>query len=213
MTRSPFIPETAIYTTPPTYAWDEYDPYSVLADRDRTTEGSLEKLTDRAQVAYALGCAEWVVFTLLPLIEDDRPLQLLEAFWAFQMSDYYALPDELIEEEWQGPIRGPIDLSLVTVRNTVILAEEGNSQIHAAFSELIPLYVLCDPAPFFTWRTHALEILQRFASNATTQRGDPIPRELIMNLPGMQPQLPAGEWMNRFLASVDPAQNPFLARF
>jgi hypothetical protein len=209
LTRSPFIPETAIYTTSPQFVWDGYDPYSVLSDLDAATKEILEKMTDRGRIAYSLGCSEWVVFTLLPLIEDNRPLHLLEAFWAFQMSDRYALPDEFREEEWLGQVRGPIDLSLVTVRNTVIGTEEGDSHLDASFAELIPLHILPDPEPFYAWREHALKALTQFTSATTTQRGDPVPRELIMDSVDAQ-HLSSGELVNRFLDSADPAQNPFL---
>jgi hypothetical protein len=208
--RSPFVPDTAVYTTAPAYVWDAYDPYSVLGDRDPSTDEIVRKLTERARIAYALGCAEWVVFTLSPLIEDDRPMQQLQAFWAFQMSDRYALPHELIEAEWQGPVRGPIDLSLVTVRNTVATIEDGEAYIHASFAERIPQYTLRDPAPFLTWRAHALKALTEFASATNSERGDPIPRELMMNSPELYQRLPPGEWVDRLLASVDPTRNPYL---
>lgn len=210
MMRPPSIPETAICTASPSFVWSAYDPYSVLADRSPATDEIMNQLTERARIAYALGCSEWVVFALAPLIDDARPLQLLQTFWAFQMSNRFALPDELMEEEWQGPVRGPIDLSLVTVRNTVLCAEDGTSQIHASFAELIPLHVLREPGPLHAWRAHALEALMNFTRGSTEGRGEPVPRELIMGLREAPEELPSDELVGRFLDSVDPAQNPYL---
>jgi hypothetical protein len=55
-----------------------------------------------------------------------------------------------------------------------------------------------------------LKALTEFASATNSERGDPIPRELMMNSPELYQRLPPGEWVDRLLASVDPTRNPYL---
>ena len=74
----------------------------------------------------------------------------------------------------------PVDLALVTIRNTQSDIEDGQGEVEASFAERIPLHLLADPAPFLNWREQALERLQRYFPRMNDGRGvAPAPRETL----------------------------------
>jgi len=211
--KSPtFVPIAAISSLQIAHRWDDYDPYPLLPDPCLDTEDRLSKLSDRAIVAFAIGCAEWVVYRFSELSDDPRPLQFVEACWAAEMSEVYATPDESEDEEWEGPIRGPIDLALMTVLNTFYAFEDDNAEDDAAFAELVALHVLPDTTSFLAWRDAVLDRLRAtFPRKKRKPLGDPVPREML------DPTLSFDdgqrvELVKAFLTRLPKTSNPFLAR-
>ncbi len=175
-----YIPVSQISSQFPEYEWDEWDPYAPLGEHDEQTMDVLAKVTDRGIIAYSIGCAEWVVYRLSPYFDDERPYRFLEACWAFEMEKGYEAPKPFNEHEWQGKIRGAVELSLVTILNSYYLTEEEGAEVEAALAELIVLHVMADTTPFLNWRS---KILPRLASiyprNSSDVWGEPIPRQFL----------------------------------
>lgn len=207
-----YIPISQIEAIPPDYKWDDSNPYSVLGNEDPLTEKYLAGLSYRAILAYSIGCAEWVVYRLNKFCNDERPIQFLEACWACEMSSDYATPPESDKKDWRGPVRGAIDLSLMTILNTIIGIEEGSPESDAAFAELLPLHVIPDKQPFFAWREKILARLatlyQRDNSNPL---GRPVPREALEPLIEPTPEV-EDNFVKDFLKNLDKEMNPFLYR-
>lgn len=214
MSLSPpsYVPIALLRDMPVVHRWDDWDPYVLLGTQDPQTQASLARVTDRAQIAFAIACAEWVVYRFQSVCDDRRQYDFLEVFWASEMSSAYAVPSPLPEEEWKGPIRAPIDLSLVTVINTFYTTEDGAGDVDAAFAERIPLHVLNDQTPFLRWRGMVLERLHvLFPRNQGDANGPPVPRE------AMDPRFDVSaetlkEYVDRFLRQLDGAVNPFLRK-
>src|SRR6266446_5117909 len=156
----PYIPLALLKKMPVVHRWDDWDPYSLLGTQDEETQTRLRRVSDRAQIAYAIACAEWVVYRFQDLCDDTRPYGFLEASWASEMSSEFVTPPQLVADEWRGPIRGPIDLALVTIINTFYTTEDGAGHVDAAFAERIPLHVLTDHTPFLRWRERILVRLE-----------------------------------------------------
>lgn len=152
----------------------------MLGDMSAETVEALSQLSDRAIIAYALGCSEWVVYSLLSHLPDDRALKYLEACWMFQISEDVCLPLELEEEDWKGLILEPVDLSMLTVINAVYFSDDEQAELQGAFAELIPLHVLGDSRSFLRWRGLALARLSRlYGRNSEYTWGKPVPREAL----------------------------------
>jgi hypothetical protein len=210
--RATFVPYDRIQKAPVTHAWSDWNPYSVLGESNSDTELALAQLTDNACIAYAAACAEWVVGRFALMLDDSRPWQFLEACWAYEMSDQFRCPPESNEAEWKGPIRGPIDLALMTVLNTAYAVEDESAHIDAAFAELIPLHVIADQSLFLQWREQVLPKLRGLAARESVGRARlPVPREALDPRLSVTERL-ARELAARFLARVDPSKNPFLVR-
>jgi hypothetical protein len=193
------------------YEWDAWDPYSVLGDSDLQTQAVLRGTSDRAKLTYAIACSEWVVQQLSPLMEKDAtPWQFIEACWAFEMSGRYALPPESDEDQWQGPVRAAVDLSLMTILNTAFGFEDDNAEVDAAFAESIARHVVVDKDVFDRWRKIVLDRLQVLHPlDELNHLGAPIPREVvdIASTSDAEQYMPMVE---KFLAELRTDSNPFL---
>jgi hypothetical protein len=115
--RPSYIP-AELSSLPVEHKWDDWDPYSVLPEASELTESTFARTSHRAAIAYSIACAEWTVFRLERFMDDNRPFEYLQACWAVQMSYTYGSPSESNAEEWEGAVRGAVDLSLMTILNT-----------------------------------------------------------------------------------------------
>ena len=216
-----YPPQPAIDTAdrsaahPVDYAWDDWEPYSLLGDDDLCMQTLLRSVTDRAKLAFAIACAEWVVTRLDPWLEGDiTPWKFIEACWAFEMSDRFALPAESDESEWKGKVRAPVDLALMTILNTAIGFEDDNAEVDAAFAAQIALHVLVERGAFLRWRRLVLHRLRRMYpktqdATAGDERGVPVPREVLMFPMSIEPQK-ADSAVEAFMAAVNVHSNPFV---
>lgn len=189
------------------YEWDTWDPYSILPPVSEERVEALRQISDRAQIAYATGCAEWVVQKLARHLETDLPFLYLEAFWAFEMDKRIPSPPETVEADWQGRILAPIDLALMTVLNTYYTSGEGSGAYESAFSECIALHVLDEKADFQAWREAIIPQLSRYSPRREDDPwGAPVPREAL--IPGLvMTDEERAEHIQRFLANVIPEKN------
>ena len=197
---------------PLSHRWDDWDPYPLIAPNNPKTEADLGGISDWAKLVFAIGCAEWVVVRLAPDASGDRAWQYIDACWAHALSEDYALPEELDDEEWEGPMLGPVCLALVTIVNTKYGFDEDNAELDAGFAEQVARHVLPDPAPFFRWRDAVLQRLLSVApADAAPAPGMRLPRQVL------DPDEPIDSAMlnvlrKRALDEIDLADNPFVAR-
>ncbi|SEJ03067.1 hypothetical protein SAMN04244572_02497 [Azotobacter beijerinckii] len=206
---SPFVP-AAVASQPLHYDWDSWDPYSLLGSPDEETVGLLEQVSDRAQIAYAIGCAEWVAQCLGERLETDRPLLYIEAFWAFEMDQRIASPAETVEAEWQGRILAPMDLALMTVLNTYYTSADGNGALEAAFAECIPRHLLDDRQAFFAWRKAVLaRLLAHYPRQEDDPWGAPVPREALDPARPLTPEAQE-HYVADFFSRLSPGANPLI---
>ena len=207
----PYIPVDDIAVEDIQYEWSEWDPYEPIGMPSEDVENRLENVSNFGITAFALGCAEWVVYRLSRLSADATPLQFIEACWVTLMGFDEALPPESDEDDWQGPVRAAIDLSLMTVLNTVYLAEEAAPTNHGALAAKIATHVLVDPAPFLAWQDRVLERLEKYcARDENRPDGLPVPREILD--PGVDLETAdRNALIGAFVEGVDFQANPFLA--
>lgn len=210
LSRPSYIPLELSKAAKVKHDWDNWDPYSLLGTQSEETQTALSHLSDRAQIAYSIGCAEWVIWRFEGLSGELRPYEILEASWAGEMSADLVAPPQLNHREWEGPIRGPMDLALVTILNAFYSSESGNAQEDAAFAERISLHVLAEKEPFHHWRAQVLDRLERFfPRDVDNPIGKAVPREAL------DPTLPMseesrGKLVNLFFENLDVTANPLL---
>jgi hypothetical protein len=211
--RSPnYIPIAQIQSMPIVHKWSDWDPYEIVGRPKPDTMEQLGRVSDRANIAYAIGCAEWVIYRFKLINSETSPLYFIEASWAFEMDEGMDSPPESDEEEWKGPIRGPMDLALMTILNTYYSAENNAAEVEAAFAELIPLHVLTDIRPFLDWRESAISRLQMYYQrDSNNLAGSSVPREALD--PSVDLKLSSSEELVRaFLENLDWTGNPYLRR-
>ena len=206
-----YVRQSVSSGAPVTHEWDGWDPYSVLPEPDDALMQRLEELSDRAMIAYETACAEWVTFRFsAEQIGDDLPEAFLQACWAFQMHKQFRAPLPFDEVDWKGPVRGAIDLALVTVLNTYYTTDEGRPAVQAAFADSLAAHVHNQDLAFREWRNLVVDRLTVFAKrSADDPWGLAVPREMF------DPGIPmtsdrAATFVQDFLSSVDTVTNPLI---
>lgn len=206
-----FVPVDRISEPGVGFTWSDWDPYAAVGDPAADRIETLGGLSDRALVAYSVACAEWVVYRFSRLSSDQAPYLFLEALWVSGIDSRYRPPAESDESQWKGPIRGSIDLALMTTLNAISSTDGGKPEVDAALAEQIALHVCADKEPMRAWSARVLDRLARHFSRT----GD-VGRTL-----GLPPQV-FGEdfnladidaYMESYLAAVDLSANPFIERF
>lgn len=206
---SPFVPPK-VTRQPLRYDWDPWNPYSLLGNPNPETINLLEKVSDRAQIAYSIGCAEWVAQRLRRWFETSHPFLYIEAFWAFEMDKRILAPVETVEAEWQGKILAPMDLALMTVLNTYYTSADGDGALESAFAERISLHVLNDRQDFLIWRESVLPRLAlHYPRDKDNSWGAPIPREALNPLAPLTPEMTM-KYVTDFLSRVSLKTNPLI---
>ncbi|MGD9367936.1 MAG: hypothetical protein PVH87_19710 [Desulfobacteraceae bacterium] len=193
------------------HKWSDWDPYELIKLPESETKEQLKKVSNRGITAFSVACSEWVVFRMSNYVDDKIIYDYLEAFWVFLMGYDSAMPTETENDDWLGPIRGPIDLALMTSLNTIYLSEEGPPVQNSALSAQIALHVLPDPKPFIIWQEKMLKRLVRyFRRKEDEPTGDPVCREVID--PSMELDEKKIEALIKgFLEKADFTNNPFLS--
>jgi hypothetical protein len=205
-----YIPISQIQSEPITYEWNEWDPYKALGNPDPNTKEALASLSYRALIAFSIACAEWVVYRLWNHLNDESALQFLEAAWAFEMDQRYQDLDESNEDEWQGQVRAPVDLALMSILNTINETETKAPVVDAAFAERIPLFVLTNASLFIGWRDRVAARLQHlYARDPDDPWGRPVPPQAMD--PSVEfTQEGEANFVREFFAQPSLRANPFL---
>ncbi len=194
------------------HSWSDWDPFETLGDADPETVERLDKVSNRGITAFAIGCSEWVVYRPGMLTSDDTPSNYLEAFWAYVMGVTEAQPPETDDEDWKGPIRGPINFALMMTLNTIICSEpeDGVPSTYAGLAARVALHVLSDERAFLDWQRSVLERLVRYFPRRTEDPDGPsVPREVLDPTVDLDTEN-VGRLIREFLSRLDPRRNPFL---
>ena len=205
-----YVPVEEIKQLPIVHRWDDWDPYEILPEVDPVATDELRSVHNRGITAFAIGCAEWVVYRLENYSDDQVPYDYLEAYWAnimgFDQVDIPVTPNE----QWQGAIRGPMAVSLMTVMNTFFMAEEGPPIAECRVAESTVLHVLSREDLFLRWRD---AVVARLVTLCPRDEGDPdgppVPREVLNPGVGLEPRDFPG-LVEIFLKQIDYDSNPHL---
>ena len=202
----PFIPVDPPRTDP-NFTWSDWDPYAAVGRPPAHRVEELGLISDRALVAYTIALAEWVVHRFSNVVDDPIPAQFLQAAWVSQLAPNVDPPPESDEAKWKGPIRGSIDLALMTVLNAIGSVESGKPEVDAALAEQIAGHVWNWSPSFVAWRDAVVRRLRRaFPRQGDDQR---LVAPAMFSTAGYDPKDTEAQ-IKAFLASVDMTRNPFL---
>jgi hypothetical protein len=219
------------------YTWDDWNIKAVEEPLDEALVERLVHLSQRAILAFAIGSAEWLVYRLLDLLDDDRAAwEFLEAAWAMCIHVRYsgygqgsgwaeyvtADPDDeqTVPERWNGPIKGPVNRALTVLESAIQELAWHGREDPAAYSRYVArgaarvhklaLHVLADPGPYQDWVQRVLARLEQiYPVKAGDELGDIVPREALDPDGAFDPKLTEA-LVKAFLARTS-RSNPFLS--
>jgi hypothetical protein len=148
--------------------WDSGDPYENLADVSEETVDRLSSLSNRGVMAYSIGCAYWVIYRFSDKADIGLLLKYIEASLPclFAFSD--RVPNELNQDEWIGPVRGPLQFSVFLVADTWYSGEFDVPAEQGARSEQLVFYTIPEECrernSFLMWREIVLSRLEKYFS-------------------------------------------------
>ena len=213
-TRPIYVPQQVASAYTLRYLWDEWcgeDLYANLQDDDllRRQEG----LSDRANLALASACTEWIVYRYEGLSHDPVPHEFLQAMWAAGVDTRYARPWEPEPENWTGPVRGPLLVAMQYGQEAIReLAVQSGPGMAVLYLSGLARIVLPDYAGFLVWRDHTINHLhQLFPSDPNDAMGDVVPQQALSLRQPFDPRL-IEPLVQEFLNGLDPRRNKFLHR-
>jgi hypothetical protein len=219
----PYIRRAGISSDLLKYRWDEWNVKSHYTNVDHELFDRLCNITHRAKVAMTIAAAEWIVARFDAVSKDAMPRQYLEAAWAGNVDQRYARYIETNDDEWRGPVRGPLNMAITIVADSLFCADESEEPAeNPAWMCTLAEHVLPAREGFDLWRHQCVERLERFYSAEESDEeppendedagdfgGDPVPCEVF------DPEFeftPAAtrDLTDRYLRSLDYSQNHFL---
>lgn len=201
------------------YHWDDWN---IKAYYMSTPDELFDRLTDltlRAKIALTTACAEWLVFRFKGISDDPLPLKYLEAAWCGNVDLRYIKYTELNDEEWLGPIRGPLQLAIAII-NDIFFCSDDNPEpaLNSGWMSTLTQHILPNPAFFCQWRDKCIERLKRLYTDKSDpfdnlfgeDNGGPyVPREVFDLDYDFKPEI-TNTLINDYLRNVDYTLNQFL---
>src|SRR5271169_4587789 len=137
------------------FKWDDWNVEQVEEPIDEKFEKRLQGISQRAVVALTVGTAEWMVYRFEALSEDPLPAQHVEAAWAQVVNWKYGTctwEDYTAEQDWTGPVRGPLGIAMTRVMYAAQQAEEdGEPELRAVWITKLAQHVMTDPTSYQKW--------------------------------------------------------------
>lgn len=206
-----YLSEACIQNNKLTYTWDDWKLEEIYNPIDEDLYERLEAISHRANMGFTIACGEWIVHRFNTVSDDPVPLQHLEAAWASMLNSRYARYWEPPDEEWMGPIRGPLSLAIIF---SIEVFQQADEEQHPALSSgriaKLAEHILTDPNPFLDWRERIVKRLEEFYPlDEKDSFGDVVPREAFNPdfrfTPSMTEVL-----IQRFLSGITYSSNHFL---
>jgi hypothetical protein len=202
------------------YPWDEWkvNDYFLGLDADRFKR--LDKLSHAANLALAIGSAEWICHRLSSLSSDPNPNHFLEAAWAAIVHPGYCRDVETIADQWRGPVRGPLNIAISIVHDGIHrLNTDPHEATRACWMHNLANHVLPRNDEFQSWFEKCVVRFEQYHPFLESDDfweegpafGSPVPREALDPAnPYNAENSPA--LLDRFLQRLTPDQNPFLMK-
>jgi len=196
------------------FAWDNSDTQVAEGETDADLVKRLSRLSQRANLEYAVALAEWIVgrFRMFPGIE--KSYQYVEASWAAAVDLRYCRvvwEDFPHPDKWEDPVRGPVWLAMLRLQQTIgSLVEENDPEYTASKLWQLAVHVIPNTESVENWNRLALARMeQRCPRLENDSLGDVMPREFFDPNSEVLPAQAEG-LIDRFLRSLSPLDNPFL---
>jgi hypothetical protein len=193
------------------FIWDDWDLIRIFESGDDEFHKRMAQISYRGNIAFTIATGEWIVHRFDSVSEDPIPLEHMEAAWAALVDPWYAIWWQPPDEEWLGPIRGPLSLAIIFTLQARAYADEGGDVAGNSFkANNVAEHVLTVSDPFREWRervVNRLELLYPF--NEHDPLGEVVPREALNPDFEFRPEL-TERLVNHYLRNLEPRKNQFL---
>jgi len=160
--RPPYIPAD-ISRPEIRYPWDEWNVSRTYQPADPELLRRLTLVTHRAQVGLTIATMEWITSRYDALTTETFPSEYLEAAWAANVDLAYAEYIETDDEEWRGPILGPLNIGLKIVVESLFLADQiANPALHPCWAYKLACLVLPETTAFKAWHNDVVSRLEEY---------------------------------------------------
>jgi hypothetical protein len=194
------------------FEWDDWSDEEEAIEKDFYAR--LKGISHRACGAFAIATAEWILYRFSALENEPVLGDFIESAWAQLVALQYGSAWQEIadDDDWVGPVRGPIHNTLMWISDGIADALEGaNPMLFTAWAASLAQIVLPDAEPYRAWRKRVMERLEAlYPRDPIDSLGDVVPREALD--PDADFSVEDTERLiNHFLALLRPDENPYLA--
>lgn len=218
--RRPYIDRAGITDPNLRFLWDEWSVKSTYEPVRPQEVARLAALSRRANSAFTVAIGEWILARFEGMDPDPEPAQFLQAAWAAVVDVRYAREIEIVDEEWRGPVRGPISMALTFVIDALFAEEAGpNASFNPAWAAVFARHVLPSSDAFDAWFALCLERLELLYPAPRDEDSDwfepennwgsPVPSEAFDPDHGFVAEN-RESLIQRYLDTLDPESNRFL---
>jgi hypothetical protein len=206
-----YLRRSDVRDTTVAYTWDDWKVEEAYEPLDDDLLARLAQMSYRANEAFTIACAEWIVDRFRLLSDDPAPINYIEAAWAAIVDWRYAKYFEPVDEEWQGPVRRALEVTMALTVEVIGRTENCDlPEISSASIANLAKHVMTRPEPFEEWQEWAVERLTLFYPRDEEEPlGPVVPREALDPDIAFSPS-DTPEYINRFLKSLDFRKNEFL---
>lgn len=205
----------------PDFAWDEWDIEPCYADYDPAMLARLALLTGNANHALVCACGYWIAERFSRLDRSGEAVAFLDvasvSTYEAPRYEYF----EIDEEDWHGPVRGPLALMItIAVDALYCLAEDPEPAIRVCYMYNLCRHVLTPDDGFLQWFESAVRLMERFNRFRQLPLAVPLPDADFgppVPISAFDPAFPytlesGAREFDLALRRLDPA-NPFLPGF
>ena len=194
--------------------WDRQVFRSLEDYRSKNLQTALLKIAPHANLAYAIGVAEWVCRRLTSATDCGPTLDYIEGIWAAMVDRRYLAKKKMdyVKFTWTD---GAVD-AIRFVNNLLFLVyancKGDNPDRTADTSQLVAVarHVLPDKRVFDQWATESLKRLTALFGYEK-ELGPAVPRQTLEPTLSYDPKRRI-EYLDEFLKGLSPDRNPFLAK-
>ena len=179
MIEPQLTPEISYKGLPKTldYPWDEWDVQQYFYFLPEPFPEDVRDLTPRASWALTLAILEWVDVFFSRFSDDKSLEQYILAGWVGIIDRDRCEHINTDDEDWRGPVRGPLQLSLAIIAEMFFVNSDDRTAVaYAIFAENLARHVIPNDSPFFDWLVFSKERLNRWHSYTAE---DPAPEPLF----------------------------------
>lgn len=203
------------------YEWDEWRVKDYFMDVYEDQLLRLDRLSDAANLALAIGCGEWVCHRYSKLDKDTDPIKYIEAAWAAIIYPGYCKYIETNDDEWRGPVRGPLNMT-ISIINDAIHCRDTDPQeaVRACWMYNLTQHVLPRKIEFENWFEFCVKRLEKHHLRTDNEEdiweegppfGVPVPREALTPSFSYDPK-DAPNLLSAYLNKLNPLSNHFLPK-
>src|SRR5690242_2671157 len=168
-----YITEARIATDVVRFLWDEWNCKQYYRFVDDAMFERLDQLTNKANTGLSIAVGAWTCERFSTLDPDPSPKEYLEAAWAAVVHPAYCKYTETIDDEWRGPIRAPMALTITLVNDALFgLGYDLHVARRVCWLYNLTHHVLPDTQAFKAWFEACVQRLEQFHSQAVDTRGE-----------------------------------------